>query len=352
MSETDPIRRALVIKLRHHGDVLLTSPLFRALRHHRPGIEIDALVYEETTPMLEGHPDITRIHTIRRSAEGGGLRGELELVGQLRARRYDLLIHLTESWRGALLSRLLKPRIAVTARWPRRRGSRFWSGSFTHHYPQPARLRHVVEKHLDALRCIGIHPAPHERGLLLVPGQAAEDSVNRLLDREGLRGQPFIHFHPTSRWLFKCWRTDHCSRFIALLQQRGYRVVVTAAPDRAELERVRAILDPLSEPVVDLSGELSLKELAALIGHARCFVGMDSVPMHMAAAMGTPTVALFGPSGDQEWGPWMVPHRVITTPLSCRPCGLDGCAGSKISDCLDRIQPEAVLAAVEELIGS
>jgi len=74
--------------------------------------------------------------------------------------------------------------------------------------------------------------------------------------------------------------------------------------------------------------------------------------MHIAAAMETPVVALFGPSGDDEWGPWMVPHRVLTTPLPCRPCGMDGCAGSKVSDCLERIAPEAAVAAVEELIGA
>ena len=349
---TAPLRdveRALIIKLRHHGDVLLTSPVFSVLRHHRPGIEIDALVYEETAPLLQDHPAIRHIHTVRK---GGGAAADWRLAKTLRRQRYDLVIHLTESWRGALLCRYLRPRISVTACWPRRAGSGFWLRSFTHHYPLPHRLRHTVEKHLDALRCLGIHPAPEERTLLMVPGSEAEASVNRILDRNGLRGRPFIHFHPTSRWLFKCWGIGQCSRFIALLQQHGHPVVVTAAPTPAELERVKAILEPLEQPVVDLSGELNLRELAALTSHARCFVGMDSVPMHIAAAMGTPVVALFGPSGDDEWGPWMVPHRVLTTPVPCRPCGMDGCAGSKISDCLERIPPEAALAAVEELIGA
>jgi heptosyltransferase-3 len=106
----------------------------------------------------------------------------------------------------------------------------------------------------------------------------------------------------------------------------------------------------LQRPVVDLSGTLDLKQLGALIAGARAFIGVDSVPMHIAAALGTPTVALFGPSGDIEWGPWQVPHRIVTTPYPCRPCGQDGCGGSKISDCLMTITPGQVLAALDDLL--
>jgi len=102
--------------------------------------------------------------------------------------------------------------------------------------------------------------------------------------------------------------------------------------------------------VIDLSGQLSLKQLAALTANARCFVGVDSVPMHIAAAMQTPVVALFGPSGDLEWGPWQVRSRVITSDHTCRPCGMDGCAGSKVSDCLTSIPVERVLRAVQEVL--
>ena len=104
--------------------------------------------------------------------------------------------------------------------------------------------------------------------------------------------------------------------------------------------------------MTDLCGQLSLAELAALIGHARLFVGVDSAPMHMAAAMGTPVVALFGPSGDAEWGPWQVPHRVVASDAHrCRPCGNDGCGGSKRSDCLMTLPPARVAAAVADLLA-
>jgi heptosyltransferase-3 len=103
-------------------------------------------------------------------------------------------------------------------------------------------------------------------------------------------------------------------------------------------------------PAPSLAGELTRKELAALKARARLFVGMDSAPMHIAAAAGTPVVALFGPSGADIWGPWQVPTRVITSDHSCRPCGFDGCGGSKRSDCLEIIPTERVLDAALELM--
>jgi heptosyltransferase-3 len=104
--------------------------------------------------------------------------------------------------------------------------------------------------------------------------------------------------------------------------------------------------------VIDLSGQLTLAELGALIGAARLFIGVDSAPMHMAAAMGTPVVALFGPSGDAEWGPWRVPHRVVASDAhSCRPCGNSGCGGSNHSDCLLTLPEARVAAAVTVLLA-
>jgi len=106
----------------------------------------------------------------------------------------------------------------------------------------------------------------------------------------------------------------------------------------------------LPQSVVDLSGQLSLKQLAALTARAKLFIGVDSAPMHIAAAMGTPTVVLFGPSGDPEWGPWQVPHKIITSDHTCRPCGNDGCGGGKLSECLQTISVAEVLEAVHSLL--
>ena len=115
---------------------------------------------------------------------------------------------------------------------------------------------------------------------------------------------------------------------------------------------VASILASVSSAVTDFSGQLSLKELAALSARARLFVGVDSAPMHIAAAMRTPVVALFGPSGEVEWTPWEVPHRLVLSTHPCRPCGRDGCGGSKVSQCLTTLGIERVESAIDELLSA
>jgi heptosyltransferase-3 len=347
------IHRVLVIKLRHHGDVLLTSPVFQVLKNRAAHLEIDALVYHDTRDMLTLHPAVTQIHTVDRKWRTLGvlaqLRAEWGLRRSLRSRRYDLIVHLTDAPRGAWLARVLGSRYAVARTLPDR--GRLWAGSFTHLYPHPmATPRHTVELHLDALRRIGVYPNEQERRLVLVPGQEAEAAVDELLVEHGLARHGYIHIHPTSRWLFKCWAEEKVGALIARLQEQGERVVVTAAPEASELEMMTRILAPLATRPVDLAGRLSLKQLAALTANAKLFIGVDSAPMHIAAAMQTPVVALFGPSGDIEWGPWMVRSRVITSNHPCRPCGNDGCGGGKVSECLTGLPVERVLGAIRELL--
>ncbi len=347
------LRRVLVIKLRHHGDVLLTSPVFTTLKNHAPHIEVDALVYQDTAEMLTFHPAISEVHTIDRGWKKFGLFSQVSeewrLFSRLRARQYDLVIHLTEHNRGAWLARLLDVPHAVT-RNVRGRGY-FWRNSFTHLYPVPGgTFRHTVETQLDALRRIGLFPGEGERMLTLDPGEAAREDVRHRLEQHGLAGKDFIHIHPASRWMFKCWPAGHMTELMRALQAQGQRIVVTAAPDAAEQALVREMLAPLEWPVVNFSGQLNLKQLAALTSMAKVFVGVDSAPMHIAAAMQTPVVVLFGPSGDLEWGPWRVPHRILTSAHICRPCGNDGCGGGKRSECLEAIPVERVLAAVQELL--
>ncbi len=346
------VRRALVVKLRHHGDVLLTSPVFQVLRNRAPGAEIDALVYADTRDMLEGHPAISRIHTVDRGWKREGLATQVHhesgLFQALRERGYDLIVHLTDHWRGAWLAGLLRPRWSVAPA----RDSRFWSLAFTHRYPLPRHTpRHAVEANLDALRRIGTYPTEEEKPLVLVPGDAADARVTQLLAAAGLADAPFIHVHPTSRWLFKAWTDAKNGELIRALAADGHRIVVTAAPDARERAVLDRILAAAGVPVVDLAGQLSLRELAALTARARLFVGVDSAPMHIAAAMGTPVVALFGPSGEHEWGPWRVPHRIVTSDHPCRPCGLDGCGGGKVSECLTLLPVSPVLAAANELLS-
>lgn len=338
--------RALVMKLRHHGDVLLAAPVLTALKAQAPGMEIDALVYDDTAPMLLGHPALSRLHTVGRKWRTAGvlqrLSLEKELFMALKARRYDLLVHLSEQPRGAWLARALGVRYSVAPRLPRR--GRYWAKSFTHLYPIASR-RHQVEVNLDALRRIGVQPELSARRVEFVPGAQAEARVAALV------AGPFVHLHPASRWRFKCWPARKNAELIDRLAADGLQVVLTAAPDAEELAMVDDILGHAQARVVNLAGQLSIKELGALTARAKLFIGVDSMPMHLAAAMGTPSVALFGPSGEHEWGPWNVAHRVVQSGHSCRPCGLDGCGGGKVSECLTSLPVQAVHAAARELLA-
>ena len=345
--------RALVVVLRHHGDVLLASPVLAVLHGHAPRIEVDALVYDDTAPMLEGHPSLSQLHVVGRTwkKEAALARFALEkrLYGALRARRYDLLVHLTGQPRGAWLARSLGARVSVAPGVPGR--GAFWARSFTHFYPlAPNGRRHRVEANLDALRRIGVQPAVDERRLQFVSGAAAEARVAALLAAEGLAERGYIHIHPASRWSFKCWTAERNAELIDRLSE-GHRVVVTAAPEPDEMSLIGKILSKVKSEPVNLAGKLSIKELGALTARARLFVGVDSMPMHLAAAMGTPSVALFGPSGEDEWRPWRVKHRVVTSSHPCRPCGNDGCGGSKVSECLTTLGVDDVYAAAQDLLN-
>lgn len=354
------IGRVLVTKLRHHGDVLLASPVISSLKAAAPHAEVDALVYLDTAPMLAGHPALSRLHTIDRAWKRAGplaqLVAERALMRDLAARRYDLLVHLTEHPRGIALARRLGPRWAVTTeRAPERGAAWLWKRHYTHFYRVPRTTeRPMVEQNLDALRRIGIEPPESSRGLVMVPGAEAELKVDAMLAARALPRGSFVQAHPGSRWFFKCWPAASVASLVERLVADGLPVVLTGAPDERERAMADGILARLSPAaaarVVDLVGSLSLRELAALTARARIFVGVDSAPMHIAAAVGTPAVALFGPSSETAWGPWGVPHRVVASSHPCRPCGLDGCGGSKVSECLTTLPVERVHAAVASLL--
>ena len=268
------------------------------------------------------------------------LRHEKALFGELRARRYDLLVHLDNQARGAWLARTLGAPYAVGP-IDRERGG-WWQRSFSHLYPL-VRNRHAVEVNLDALRRIGLQPGLGERKVVFVPGAAAEERVRDLVT------EPFVHMHPASRWKFKCWPAERNAALADRLAAEGHRIVFTAAPDETHL--VDEIVERMTSQAINLAGKLSLKELGALAARAKLFIGVDSMPMHLAAAMGVPTVALFGPSSEVVWGPWNVEQRVVTTTHSCRPCGVDGCGGSKVSECLTLLGVDPVHAAAKELLA-
>ncbi|MDB5750057.1 MAG: putative lipopolysaccharide heptosyltransferase [Ramlibacter sp.] len=348
------LRRVLVIKLRHHGDVLLASPVLTALKAAAPQAQIDALVYADTSGMLRGHPALDQLHELPRASRTAGwldrLRSERALLATLRARRYDLLVHLTDHPRGALLAWLLRPRWSVSHE--RDHGQWWWRRVFSHIARQPrGTQRATVERHLDALRRIGIHPAHADKRPTLHTDAATLESARGKLRAAGWTGKPYAVLHPGSRWLFKAWTVQGNARVIEHLTARGLAVVLTAAPDPRETQLCDAILAASGAPCIDLRGQLTLPELGAVIRQAAVFAGVDSVPMHIAAAVGTPGIGIFGPSKDLEWGPWSDRMRVVASrDFPCRPCGIDGCGGSKRSECLVTLPAQQVIAVLDQVL--
>ena len=348
------VKRVLIIKLRHHGDVLITSPMFTVLKQQFPHLDIDALVYKDTMPMLQDHPYIGELLYIDRNWKRLGLKGQIreewKLIKHLKSRQYDVIFHMTDHWRGLTLVKLLRPPVSVTQIHPMRPG-KFWKNTFTYNYPVNFKKRHMVEKHLDAFRRLGVYPTTEQKRMLVVPGQAAEESVTAILKDADINPGEYIHFHPTSRWLFKSWDESSVAGLINELQSRGHKIVLTAAPDEAEMNMVRRILEKVEVPLLNLAGKVSLKELMVIIQRAKLLIGVDSVPMHIASATNTPCLAFFGPSNELEWGPWMNRHTILSSSHSCRPCDLAGCGDGRKSECLSALTVEQALSAAELLLA-
>jgi heptosyltransferase-3 len=344
----DHPRRALVIKLGHIGDVLVSTPVISALRQAYPGLAVTALVNQGTEAMLANNPEVERVLVLRRDLQGWrALAFQLGLLRRLRQGRFDLAIDLSGGDRGAFLALASGARLRAgfAPRKPSPRARVF------HRLADPKGTQnHVVETLLRPVKSLGIEPGLP--GLSLRPSPAAQAQAAEILAQHGLQPRGYALVHPTSRWMFKTWTPEGNAWVIRRLLSLGLGVALTAAPEAREMAFVAQVLASLGETpgLVNLAGQVSLDLLAALIQPARVFFGVDSAPMHMAAALGVPCLVLFGPSGEKMWGPWQVASEVVTLPEACRPCGQDGCDGSKVSRCLVEIPPELVGQALDRLL--
>lgn len=340
--------RILVIKLKHIGDVLLTTPVFTALKEAWPDSRVSALVRQGTEAMLTDNPYLDEVLIVERHPHR--CWSPLTFAWGLRQRRFDLVFELSGGDRGAVYSWVTGAPVRVGFDHPQRQGWQRW-GAFTQLLPPPPVHWHTVEQNLSAIRALGLKP--RDTDLKFFWNGRVEHRVQELLARHQLPAQGFVLIHPAARWLFKTWTAAGYAGVIEALQH-DYRcpVVLTAAPQARELALVADIVRQVATPPVNLAGRLTLKELGALIAQARLFLGVDSAPMHLAAAVGTPTVALFGPTGDYNWRPWGKGHIVVKKDWDCQPCGRDGCEGTKVSRCLTELTPAEVLAGVAQVLRS
>ncbi|ADP10929.1 Putative heptosyl III transferase WaaQ (Glycosyl transferase, family 9) [Erwinia sp. Ejp617] len=343
--------RILVIKFRHHGDMLLTTPVIRSLKAAWPEAKIDVLLYEETRAMLACHPDIHQIYAIDRTWKKKGLRFQLgqerRLLKTLRHQRYDVVVNLADQWRSAIITRFTAAPVRLGFNFPKRQGL-LWQRCHTHLVATDQHQNmHTVEQNLSLLLPLNLATLDNTVGMHY--SQADDQAV-----RQRLNGtEKYIVVQPTSRWFFKCWSEEKFATVLQSLCDDGHTIVLTSGPDTKELGMVKNIISRLSsdDKVISLAGQLTLNQLAALIDEARLFIGVDSVPMHMAAALRTPCIALFGPSKLVFWRPWQVNGEVIWAgdfaPLP-DPDSVDTQTSERY---LDAIPTETVLDAARRLLA-
>jgi heptosyltransferase III len=343
----------LIIKLKHLGDVLVTTPCLHALKEAYPQSQITMVVNQGTEDMVRNNPCLSEVIALEREPKKKflvELGYQLRLIARLHRKRFDFSIDFTGGDRGAILSWLsgAKERIGYH---PKKRKQWWWKRAFTKTVKTPGDNRHVVEHHLDAIRLLGINPPKVPLQFYWTPKD--QETLSRILNEKGVKNQkPYVVIHPTSRWMFKAWRLDGYAEIIDYIQSNlTWTVMVTSGPDKKELDAVREITKRCRTKPVDLSGQLNLKQLGCLIAGGKFFFGVDSAPMHIAAAVNTPAIALFGPSGEKMWGPWGEGHQVIKKDWPCRPCGEDGCQGSKVSNCLVEITSGEVISGIETLLN-
>ena len=386
------VKNILVIKLRHIGDVLLCVPAIRALKETFPAGRVSVLVNPGTEEMLTLSPLVDEVISLDRGASGlpsrvlsGGLRrlpAQARQAAKLRARRFDMTIDLTGGDRAAFLGFLTGARYRLGYD-PAGEGFAGKQRLYTHLAKRPSIRLHNVLRDLGVPRSFGIDTNDLRVDIHFSQDDAAY--VQAALEERGIMsGERYVHVHPVSRWLFKCWTVEGAAYLLDGLADAGVKAVLTSGPADKERALIAAILKAAKSRPVDMSGGLTLKRMSALSKSAALFFGVDSAPMHIAAAVGTPVVAVFGPSGAFDWGPWdntaigawcadnerapetgirsPYPQRngtqrfgrntVIQMPWDCAPCGKDGCNGTKKSRCLDELDPEVVLkAALDALSG-
>lgn len=345
-------RRILIIKLRHHGDMLLTTPVISSLRKQYPDAEIDMLMYHETRDMLACNPSLTHIFTIDRQWKKQGVRAhishEIALVRRLMKRKYDLVINLADQWRSAIVTRLSGAPNRLGFAFPKRRG-RTWPFCHSQLVSTEGHGKlHTVEQNLAILAPLNLASIENQATMSYAPED--EQLITDLLHQHGVK-LPFIVIQPTSRWFFKCWSEEKMAETFRALSAKGFPIVVTAGPDKRELEMVEKILALCPGlNIISLAGKLTLRQLAALIDRAALFIGVDSVPMHMAAALQTPLVALFGPSKLTFWKPWQAKGEVIWAGDYGPLPDPDAINTHTTERYLDAIPAQAVIDAAERLL--
>ncbi len=350
---------ALVICTRRIGDVLLATPVMRSLAQSWPGIAVDALVFEGTESILAANQDLRDVLTIPERPSAGE---HVALFARI-WRRYDLALSLLPGDR---------PTVYAFAAGRRRVGTLVdepksgWKRRLLHAWAPFDNLdTHTVLMNLRVAELAGATPVAR-----VAAAWSPEDVLRVMSLAPAPRGDmPFALLHLFPMFPYKQWRADGWIALAGWLADQGIVSVLTGGPGKEERAYAGTLIPRLPPGTVNLVGQLSLPQVAFLASQAQVYVGTDTVVTHLAAAVGAPVVALYGPSNPVKWGPWPRGHgganpfqrigsrtvgnvTLVQGIANCVPCLQEGCERHvrSLSDCLQQMPASRVIEAVQRAL--
>ena len=333
------MKNVLVIKLRYIGDVLLATPTVRAIKAARPDVRVTIMVNRGTEDVLSGSQDLDEIMVL----DKGSLLAQGQFIARLRRRGFDTVIDLTDGDRSAFLSWVSGAPVRIGFNDEHR-----WRGRCYTEVVQPTTgMRHRIDRDLEVLKPLGIQACSREPQLCLTSEE--EKDADHLLDQLGVqRSQPMVILQPGARYWFKAWPSERFAELADhLMSPYGCQVLIGGSDQDIDLaQQIQQMAK--SKPII-MAGRTTIKQFAAIAKKSALFVGSDSGAMHITSAVGTPVVALFGPSSPHEWGPRGGPVEVLYKEIDCRSCFHPTCTKGE-GNCMRLIAVHEVFAAAQRLL--
>ena len=336
------VRKILIVRLRSIGDTVLSTPSIFALKRFLPNVEVDILVEDWVAPVLANHPHVNKVVVLER----GGFFARAHVAKELRSAGYDVVYNLHGGTTATFLTRATGARHRV--------GFKTYQYAQLHNHQAPSPLllwgqqkTHSVEQQLALLGWTGVPVTDRPRTQLAVPPAAAAYVEKKLADA-GLGDRKIALIHPAAAFATKQWATDNFARVVDFLAERGFAPVAIAAPHESGV--IYELQEKASVKIV--SFDLMLPEVTALAARSQVFVGNDSGIAHIAAAVGTPSVVVFGSSNIAHWRPWnRAPAEVVFEEMPCQPCHGYFCEKFAQPECILRVPVTRVVAAIERVLN-
>ncbi len=332
--------RILIIKPSSLGDIVHALPTLSALRARFPKATISWLVKQEWADLLDRVEHLDRVWRV-----GPGLSGWVSEVRGLREAGFDLIIDLQGLLRSGLMAWLAGSSVRVGFA-NAREGSPWF---YTTVVGVPDADLHAVDRYLLVARALGA-TIPAQPVYAIKPSAADQDQVAQLCKAKGLAGdRPWIAMAVSARWPTKRWPAACFAETADRLQEQQVgRVALIGGPD--DRGAADAVMHAMKTDAVDLVGGCGVGLLPTLLQTASLLVSNDSGPMHVAAAVGTPVVALFGPTSPLRTGPYGPQHAIMRHPVPCSPCFSKRCRNATLLDCLKGISPSEVVTMVQQRV--